>query len=94
MMLGNKLRSRALGYDKRLGLAIWTKNNDGAEAQGLLVVLSGPERFRNWNARASARKGPERFKEILIIKLYNQLGVCMLIPYIIPFHSFLIRGNN
>ena len=36
-----------------------------------------------WNARASARKGPERFKEILIIKLYNQLGVCMLIPYII-----------
>ena len=37
-----------------------------------------------WNARASARKGPERFKEILIIKLYNQLGVCMLSPYIIP----------
>ena len=40
--------------------------------------------FSHWNARASARKGPERFKEILIIKLYNQFGACMLIPYIIP----------
>ena len=57
----------------------------GYISRAVLIAAHGTVCIRrNWNARASARKGPERFKEILSIKLHNQLGVCMLIPYIIP----------
>ena len=57
-------------------ICVHTSSKLRVNASGKKQMIFLPSRTlhipHNWNARASARKGPERFEEIIIIKLYTQ----------------------